>query len=654
MSAEAKLYEVEGLALRLSPNGSPYAGTLEVTQAGCGTYAAELDLRKARSRNGYATEAAELYGMDAAALKRALNEVFTSRREEVEASETAAEEAEGSAQSTESKPLTEEAAALVTEPGVLDRYVEDVSRIRGVVRDRGALKLQTLVAVGAQLEPLPNGRPAGANLILTAEAGRGKNYVCDAVAACLPEDFYLAFESASGKSLYYRAEVDPAILQHKWIYPNEAEATDELVEMFRPLMSGGKASHLTVNKTADGRNASQELALTGPAAVTIPTVRNKLDGQLQTRMLVAELQDYTGRVAEHSRAVSRQLLPDYAGEDHSPRIGEWQAALRSLTEVRRVVFPIEHEGFTFDSDTVSHGSRLWGNLLGLMLAHAWLEQDSREVRELSSGERAVVATPEDYEAAYTIFQQTCERSVINLSDTHRRILDAVYSLKEEADSSERFIQDGFSQRKIAERANLHHSTVQEQRTFLTRSVKLLRETEGSALALVADAEPSWWSKGEVLAGFPRPGQVADWYGGSNSSTSPESARQPRHPAEASHDADTYAEKGGGHPDRQRPAATRQSTEAAGLAGGKPPVADEGPATQNPVGMANTESTEAVAGVAGGFGSGEPFRNRQRPKRDRPLSNDVAPGESATVADLRERRASGHESRLSGLLEDRPP
>lgn len=642
---ETKLYEVEGFAFRFTPNGSPFTGVLSATAAGLGTYSAETNLNKAGSRKNYATEAAELYGMDSAALKRALNDLALLRQEE-----TAPESTDGGEEPQEAtQPLSEDAAALVAAPGVLNRYVEDVSRIRGVVRDRGALKLQTLVAVGAQLEPLPNGKPAGANLILTAEAGRGKNYVCDAVASCLPENFYLAFESASGKSLYYRAEVEPEILQHKWIYPNEAEATDELVEMFRPLLSGGKASHLTVNKDAAGRNASQELSLTGPAAITIPTVRNKLDGQLQTRMLVAELQDYTGRVAEHSRAVSRQLLPDYAGEDHSPRIREWQAALKSLASVRRVIFPVDHEGFTFDSDTVSHGSRLWGNLLGLMLAHAWLEQNSREVRELPSGEHAVVATPEDYEAAYTIFRETCERSVINLSDTHRKILDAVHALREEANSSEfgtHYIADGFSQRKIAERARVHHSTVQEQRTFLTKSVKLLRETEGGALALVAEAEPSWWSKGEVLAGFPRPQQVADWYEESASggeSTSPESARQTRHPEDASHNAGTYAEKSGGYSNRHEADATRHpGTEeySEEVAGGKPPVADGTAATQNRVDKPNTESTDPVAGVAGGSGSENTSPvHHTRQQQQRPLSDDVAPGKSATLSEVAERRGS---------------
>jgi hypothetical protein len=88
-----------------------------------------------------------------------------------------------------------------------------VARIQGVVGDREPLRLQTLVALGAQLAPLPSGRPAGANLILTAEAGRGKNYICDAVATALPEEFFFAFESASAKELLLQSGERPERLQ---------------------------------------------------------------------------------------------------------------------------------------------------------------------------------------------------------------------------------------------------------------------------------------------------------------------------------------------------------------------------------------------------------------------------------------------------------
>src|SRR5215218_8937630 len=399
----------------------------------------------------------------------------------------------------------EEVYASLLESGVLDRYVEAVARMHGIVGDRNPLRLITLVAVGAQLAQLPNGRPLGASGMLVAEAGRGKNYLTDAVVAALPAGWYLSFESASASSLYYQVERDPAFLEHRFVYPNEIEAVDALVEFLRPMLSSGKAIKLTVNRDAEGRNEGQELEVRGPITTIIPTVRNKTDEQLQTRLLVAELEDYEGRVKEHTGALSRLLLPGYAATDNTGDVQKWQAVLGSLTSTRRVVFPLEREEFALDNDGVPHGARLWANLLGLMCAHAWLEQRNRDVFESEAGELAVVAAPEDYEAAYSIFEATSRRTVVNLSKTHRKILDALCELHDENPDSE-----GFTQREIAERAGVKQSTVSKQRTFLVTSAKLIRETE-YGLALVKGAEPSWWSNEEAMRGFPSPDEVRGWW-----------------------------------------------------------------------------------------------------------------------------------------------
>jgi hypothetical protein len=603
---DTKAYEVDGLTFEFTPKGSPFKGLLAATLTEDDAFSADVNLSNIRSRGAWAAEASGLYGADIPRLKRALNELSTLRAEEVAAAEAKAEEEATGTPDEDEAVEDERVDELVGSPGVLGRYVEQAAEIHAVVRERPVLKLQTLVAVGAQLAPYPNGKPAGTNLIITAEPGRGKNHVCDAVAALLPEAFCLPFESASAKSLFYKSESDPDILKHTWIYPNEAEAADKLVEMFRPLLSGGKAAHMTVNTDADGRNAAQELSVEGPASITIPTVRNKLDSQLQTRMLVAELPDYEGRVAGHSRASSKLLLPGYATKDYSSTVRVWRAALTSLTEVRRVVFDLDHEQFCVDSDAVSHGARLWGNLLSLMLAHAWLEQRSREVMDLPSGERAILATPEDYAVAYAIFKETCARSIINLSDTHRQILDALYGLQAQTTFT-----DGFSQRRIAESAGLHHSTVGEHKTFLTKSAKLLRETQDGGLTLVAGAEPDWWNKGELLAGFPRPEQVKDWWKARNdSATGAESARHARHPREEGRDADTYAQKGGGRPDRHGPDAARHPENEAApevVSGDETAVAGGMPASVNGVYKPKTDTKSPVAGVAGSFeDKGEEF------------------------------------------------
>jgi len=241
--------------------------------------------------------------------------------------------------------------------------------------------------------------------------------------------------------------------------------------------------------------------------IAIPTIRNKTDEQMQTRLLVAELPDYPGRVKEHSMAVSAQLLPDAATADYSRERWLWQEGLRQLTAIRKVVFPLEHPDFALDDDGISHGARLWANLLSLMATAAWLEQKNRRILDLAppEGTLAIEATPDDYEVAYKIFNAVCKRTVVNLSDTHRGILDGLYELHEH--NPERY---GFRQREIVEAGGVSLGAVSNHKTFLVMSAKLLKESD-DGLALVEGANPSWWETGEMMEGLPTPAQVRSWW-----------------------------------------------------------------------------------------------------------------------------------------------
>jgi len=405
----------------------------------------------------------------------------------------------------ENNRLSPEEYEHLLRPGVLDRYRAEAAKLQGIVGDEDTIDLISLIAFGAQLDLLPNDRPLGSSLVLIGESGRGKNYLTDGVVRLMPPQWYLAIESASAASLYYQCEQNPDFLAHRFIYFNEAEATDKLVEFLRPMLSSGRAVRLTVNSDDAGRNTGQELEVRGPITTIIPTVRNKLDEQLQTRLLVAELDDYEGRVEQHTRAFNKLLLPDYVPPNEADTLRRWMAALESLTEVRRVVIPHDRKDFALNDDSVSHGARLWANLMGLMCAHAWLEQCNRKIIELANGEKAVVASSEDYGVAYRVFAATSRRTVVNLSDTHRKILDALYRLQEENPDA-----DGFPQRRIAEKAGVKQGTVSKNKTFLVTSAKLVRETD-HGLALVEGAERSWWTDADLMNGFPSPKDVRQWW-----------------------------------------------------------------------------------------------------------------------------------------------
>jgi DNA primase len=496
---------------------------------------------------------------------------------------------------------------LVGKPGVLGRLQDAAARMHNVYGDREPLELALLVALGAQLEPLPNGRPLGASILLTAAAGRGKNHIVDAAVKPLPEEFYFAFEIASGQSLYYKADEDPEFLKHTFAYPNEIEGAEQLWEFLRPMLSKGKAHKIVTAKDADGNMTTREITVEGPVTIAIPTIRNKTDEQLQTRLLVAELPDYPGRVKEHSGAVSRQLLPDAAIADYSRERWLWEEGLRQLTGHRRVVFPLRHPDFALDDDQVSHGARLWANLLSLMATHAWLEQRNRRLLGLGEDRLAIVATPDDYEAAHRIFTRVCKRTVVNLSDTHRKILNAVHALhKHHSD------RDGFTQREISAGAGVSLSTVSDNKTFLVTSAKLMKETEGG-LALVEGADPSWWASIDLMKGLPSPEQVRSWWerGGP---PPPEGAEHAEHDSSASQNAHGYAANSVRHPDEQGPNAFG-NVKGEHEQGAEPPehvrqVFGDDSNSENGVGKPKTDDDKEVFGVFGD--SEDPDDGRRTP------------------------------------------
>jgi DNA primase len=417
----------------------------------------------------------------------------------------------------------EEINALLTPDG-LGRLRDTAAAMHNVYGDKEPLELALLVALGAQLEPLPNGRPLGASILLTAPASRGKNHIVDAAVKPLPEEFFFAFEIASGQWLYYKADEDPEFLKHTFAYPNEIEGAEALWEFLRPMLSKGQAKKIVTAKDADGNMTTREITVEGPVTIAIPTIRNKTDEQLQTRLLVAELPDYPGRVKEHSSALSAQLLPDAATADYSREAFLWREGLRQLTANRRVVFPLRHPDFALDDDQVSHGARLWANLLSVMATHAWLEQRNRRLLDLGEGRVAIEATPDDYAAAYRIFNKVCKRTVVNISNTHMRILDSLYDLQQQFPNRK-----GFTQREIAKEGKdvpseqrVSQGSISNNKTFLITSAKLLKETE-DGLALVEGAEPSWWSQDGIMTGLPTPEQVRTWW--EDSDPDPDSPRK---------------------------------------------------------------------------------------------------------------------------------
>jgi hypothetical protein len=186
-----------------------------------------------------------------------------------------------------------------------------------------------------------------------------------------------------------------------------------------------------------------------------------------------------------------------------------------------------------DNDALEYGARLWGNLLGLGLASAFLEQENRTKQTLDGGAEAIVAKARDYRVAYELIEATSKRSMENISDVHRKILTAVHELQSS------YAHGGWSMNKIARKAGVSTATVHRHKTFLTKSLGYLAEDqEDGDLRLALGVDPSWWEKGEAMRGFPTPGTVESWEGDTHAFSS----EKQRNSETVKPNPDTYAEK----------------------------------------------------------------------------------------------------------------
>jgi hypothetical protein len=514
-------YEYGDMRFEFERDGAPTHGTVKVTAFDGEqerTYVGKVDLISPQSRSAYHKQARELYEdafADELSLPRALNElgVHVDDGERIRKAKEA--EAALDDENVNDGVEDEKVEELLSTLGVLNRYVEEMARINKVHGDRDVMKMVTLSALSAQLEQPAPKKPVGSSMLLMGDSSRGKNFVVDAVADGMPESFKYEFESASSKSFYYEAAAKPQRFEHTWLYANEAEAVDELIEVLRPLLSKGSALHKSVDKIHDS-NTFREFKIQGPITATIPTVRNVMDKQFMSRLLVTELEDFEGRIAAHTGNYAQTLLPQYVAQDQSSELDLWKAALEKLTKVRRVVIPSAPPGFCFSNEEVSHGSRLWKSFMTLVLSNCWLEQRNREVRTLPNDLEVVVATAEDYTLAYEIFSTTAGRSIVNIGDNHRAMLNALYEL-ETSEAQKISREKGFSLRAIAKQAGVSHQTVSNNRAFLCgTTVGCVKEMERGGLRLVEGADPGWWAKPEdLLKGFPTPKQVSLWWGSSD-------------------------------------------------------------------------------------------------------------------------------------------
>jgi DNA primase catalytic core len=234
-----------------------------------------LELNASRQRMAFIKQAAEELGIKEEIIRHDVGKVLL-KLEEVRDAQLAEalEPKEPEIKLTENE--RSEALALLRDPRLLDRIVEDFARC-GVVGEETNKLVGYLGAVSRHLD-------APLAVIVQSSSAAGKSSLMDAVLAFVPEEQRVQYSAMTGQSLFYMGESD---LQHKVLAIVEEAGAQRASYALKLLQSEGELTIASTGKDpATGRLLTHQYRVKGPVMIFLTTTAIDIDEELLNRCLV--------------------------------------------------------------------------------------------------------------------------------------------------------------------------------------------------------------------------------------------------------------------------------------------------------------------------------------------------------------------------------
>jgi DNA primase catalytic core len=234
-----------------------------------------FDLYAARQRSSFTKQAAEELCIKEEVIRRDLGHVLMKLEEMLdEQIKAALAPKEPEIKLTEDERA--EALALLRDPRLLDRIVEDFARC-GVVGEETNKLVGYLGAVSRHLD-------APLAVIVQSSSAAGKSSLMDAVLAFVPEEQRVQYSAMTGQSLFYMGESD---LQHKVLAIVEEAGAQRASYALKLLQSEGELTIASTGKDpATGRLLTHQYRVKGPVMIFLTTTAIDIDEELLNRCLV--------------------------------------------------------------------------------------------------------------------------------------------------------------------------------------------------------------------------------------------------------------------------------------------------------------------------------------------------------------------------------
>lgn len=413
-----RLWRVRGLAGNTAPN------SLKVTLAVVaerGTHVDVVQLLVARQRKAFARDAAEELGVAEAVIKRDLGKLLF-ELETLQAELIAKALEPAPAMPALSDAERDEAMALLQDPALLDRIVEDAHGC-GLVGEATNI-LMVYLAATSRLLPRPIG------VVVRSSSAGGKTTLTDAVLAMMPPESRVTFSAMTGQSLYY---MGPDALKHRTLSIAEDEGARRAAYALKLLQSEGRLTIASTTKDGSGRMATEEYVVEGPTQLMMTTTAVDVDEELLNRCVVLsvdESREQTRAIHQRQRQ-ARTLDGIVARREREQRLLRHNNAQR-LLEPLVVVNPYAPK-LRF-VDFAPRTRRDHDKYLALIDAVALLRQHQRPVKTKAIGPEAlryIEVEPDDIAVANALADEVLGRSLDELPPQSRALLSRLDEVVDE-------------------------------------------------------------------------------------------------------------------------------------------------------------------------------------------------------------------------------
>ena len=371
-----------------------------------------LDLNQDRQRAAFIKRAADELGAKEDVIRKDVGRVFMKLEElRDEQVKKTLEAAKPVVRMSEEEHA--EAVALLKDPKLLDRILEDFTRC-GLVGEETNKLVGYLAAVSRHLDsPLA--------VVVQSSSAAGKSTLMDAVLAFVPEEERIQYSAMTGQSLYYMGEMD---LKHKVLAIVEEEGASKATYALKLLQSEGALSIASTGKDpATGKLVTHQYRVEGPVMIFLTTTAIDLDEELLNRCLVLTVNEEREQTqAIHRMQREAQTLEGLLKKRQRLDILRRHQNAQRLLQPLFVANPFAHE-LTFP-DGLPRMRRDHAKYLALIRSIALLHQHQRVMRQ-AHGVNYIEATREDIATADRLMREILNRSLDELPPQTRRLLGLI-------------------------------------------------------------------------------------------------------------------------------------------------------------------------------------------------------------------------------------